>query len=545
MITFSSYFDTAFLVLFLPVSVAVYMLLPRQNLRRVWLLLCSLFFFWCDGKGLLVFILLSTLFMHHGGLWLGRLQGELDAALTDLPKEEKKAVRERFKKRKRLVLAFFIALELGMLAVLKYAGFFVNNLNGLMGLFSSGTKFIVPHFLLPMGISFYTMQAMSYLFDVYRGKLAPDTNIGRLLLYMSFFPNIMEGPICRWSDTAESLWNAERVTYERLTRGAQRILWGMVKKIVIADRLNPFVQNVFGGYDVMEGADLLHFDFTAYPGWVVALASAAFTLQLYAEFSGTMDLALGLGEIFGVHTPENFQRPFFSLSISEFWKRWHITLGTWFRDYVFYPVSISAPVKKLTTRARKKLGNRFGPLAGGAVALFAVWIFNGLWHGAGWNYIFFGMYHFTLILLGNIADVVMIRFSEKTGFKRDILPVKLFRILRTTLLVVLGELFFRAPTLTQGFAMCARIFTRFVTKQTVSRAAWGIDIKDAGIVVVTAVIMLVVGLLQEKGKGIRERVAEKPVVLRYLFWYAVVLFLVVFGAYGAGYIPVDPMYAEF
>ena len=540
---YNSYFDTMYLAIFLPVAILVYACLPHRNARRVWLLFTSLFFFWCDGKGLLVYILLSTLFMHHGGLWLGRLHDRLAAALKDTPKEEKKALKESYKKKQRLVLAFFIALELGMLVVLKYSGFFVNNLNALMGLFSEGTRLIVPHFLLPMGISFYTMQAMSYLFDVYHKKIEPDTNLGRLLLYMSFFPNVMEGPICRWSETAESLWNAERVSYQNLTLGLQRVLWGCIKKIVIADRLNPFVKNVFGGYDKAVDFELVHFDFNAFPGWVIALAAVAFTLQLYAEFSGAMDMALGVGQIFGVKTPENFQRPFFSLSISEFWKRWHISLGAWFRDYVFYPVSMSGPVKKLTGKARKKLGNRFGPLVGGSVALFAVWIFNGLWHGAGWSYIFFGMYHFVLILLGNIADVLMQRFSEKTGFKRDILPVRIFRICRTALLVVIGELFFRAPTLTQGFAMFGRIFTAFAAKTEEIR--WGVDRKDLAVLLFTVGVLFIVSLLQEKGKDVRTRIAGKPVVVRYLFWYAAILFVVIFGAYGAGYIPVDPMYAEF
>lgn len=539
---YSSYFDTMYLALFLPVVILVYACLPRKNARRVWLLFTSLFFFWTDGKGLLFYLLLSTLFMHHGGLWIQRLHKELAGLLPDTPKEDKKALKHKYQTKQRWILAFFIALELGMLVVLKYTGFFAGNFNRLIGLVTV-LQVPIPRFLLPMGISFYTMQAMSYLFDVYRKKIEADTNLGRLLLYMSFFPNIMEGPICRWSDTAVDLWNVERIKYENLTRGLQRVLWGCIKKIVVADRLNPFVQNVFAGYDKAVNFDLIHFDYTSYPGWVLALGAVAFTLQLYAEFSGTMDMALGVGEIFGVHSPENFQRPFFSRSVSEFWKRWHITLGTWFRDYVFYPVSMSAPVKKLTTKARKRLGNRFGPLVGGSVALFSVWIFNGLWHGAGWNYIFFGMYHFVLILAGNIADVVMTRVSEKTGFKRDVLPWRIFRILRTAVLVVIGELFFRAPSLTQGFAMFGRIFASF--RAPAGPVNWGIDLKDLIVVLFTVGLMFAVSVLQERGKDIRTRVAEKPVILRYAFWYAAILFVVIFGAYGAGYIPVDPMYAEF
>ena len=141
-----------------------------------------------------------------------------------------------------------------------------------------------------------------------------------------------------------------------------------------------------------------------YDGLVIAVAAVCYTIQLYMDFSGTMDLAVGAGRIFGFQIPENFQRPFFSRSIPEFWQRWHISLGTWFKDYIFYPVSLSGPLKKLTSNARKKLGNHFGPLCASAIALFCVWFSNGLWHGAAWTYIFFGLYHFFFILCGNLFD---------------------------------------------------------------------------------------------------------------------------------------------
>ena len=141
-----------------------------------------------------------------------------------------------------------------------------------------------------------------------------------------------------------------------------------------------------------------------YDGFVNALAMVCYTLQLYMDFSGTMDVVIGSAQIFGIKMPENFQRPFFSVTISEFWKRWHITLGTWFKDYIFYPVTMSKPMKHMTSKARKKLGNHYGPLIAGGVSLFCVWICNGIWHGAGWHYIFFGMYHFALILGGNMLE---------------------------------------------------------------------------------------------------------------------------------------------
>ena len=179
---------------------------------------------------------------------------------------------------------------------------------------------------------------------------------------MSFFPQIMEGPICRYGDTAQRLWEAPPVAWENFLFGAQRILWGMMKKMVVADRLNLFIRQVFWNYAEYDD------------GLVIALAAVAYTLQLYMDFSGTMDLALGSGQLFGVTLPENFRRPFFSRTIGEFWRRWHITLARGLRDYVFYPVSLARPMKRLTTWGRKHLGPHYGPLLAGSVALFCVWL---------------------------------------------------------------------------------------------------------------------------------------------------------------------------
>lgn len=225
--------------------------------------------------------------------------------------------------------------------------------------------------------------------DVQRGVTKADTNLLRLTLFISFFPQIVEGPICRYDQTAQQLWDAKPITYENLTLGLQRIAYGMMKKIIIADRLNPLVRNVFNNY-------------TDFDGGVIALAAVCYTVQLYMDFSGSMDAVTGTAQILGVTMPENFRQPFFSKTISEFWKRWHITLRTWFKDYVFYPVVTLKPLEKLTSAARKRLGNHYGPLLASAVALFCVWFCNGLWHGAAWSYLFFGMYHFVLILGGNI-----------------------------------------------------------------------------------------------------------------------------------------------
>ena len=202
--------------------------------------------------------------------------------------------------------------------MLKYSGFIGNNINSLLELFKSSQRISVMHFALPIGISFYTMQIVSYVTDVHKDVIEPDTNIGRLALFLAFFPQIMEGPICRYSDVTEKLWEGKRTTYEGLTFGIQRILFGLGKKIIIADRLNVLVNEIFNNY-------------TSFDGGIICIGMILYTLQLYTDFSGVMDMAIGIGEIFNVKIPENFRQPFFSKSISDFWTRWHITLGTWMK----------------------------------------------------------------------------------------------------------------------------------------------------------------------------------------------------------------------
>ena len=266
------------------------------------------------------------------------------------------------------------------------------------------------------------------------------------------------------------------------------------------------------------------------------------------DFSGVMDIVIGSGEIFGIKMPENFRQPFFSKTISEFWTRWHITLGAFFRDYVFYPLSLSEPLKKLTTKARKKLGKHYGPLISSSIALFCVWFCNGLWHGAAWSFIFFGMYHFVLILTGNIIEPLVNIVNEKLHIKKENWIYKTLQIIRTTILVFIGELFFEAKTVKDGFAMLNRIFTQFSFNGISTGAILdknGMDLKDFIIVGIGIIFVYIISILKEKNVNIKKWVFGQKIVIRWLIYYAIIFVVIILGAYGMNYIPVDPMYAGF
>ena len=529
----TSYCSFVFLALYLPAVIIGYQLMPKK-VRPYLLLAASYVLFWLMSGKLIVYLLFTTVSVYKAGQILGKQAEQKSLEVKAAAREDKKALRLVWQKKQRRVLAAAILLQVAILLTVKYGAFFVENINAVAALMGTTSLLKVPHFVMPIGISFYTLQAVSYLTDVYRGTIPAEKKLAEFALYMSFFPGIMEGPIARYGDMKPQLFAGESICYHGLTSGLQRILYGLIKKMVIADRLNPLIQQLYDSG-------------TVYDGGMMFVAMVAFTCQEYMEFSGTMDVIIGTAEIFNIRLTENFERPFFSKSISEFWRRWHITLGTWFKDYIFYPVSMAKPMKELTKKARKSMGNYYGPLMAGTVALFCVWSMNGLWHGAGWNYIGFGMFHFILIVLGNFTEPTAVTVLKKCHIQRDKAPYTVFRMVRTGLLVCMGEMIFRASTLTQGLGMIGRMFSTFSLRSFTDGTLFslGIDRHDVLITAVTLVFVFAVSVLQERGIKIRESLAKLPPVIRWVLLYIAIMYLVIFGAYGNGYLPIDPIYAGF
>lgn len=529
----TSFFNLTYITAFLPLCLIFYSITPTKK-KKYFLLFANCVFFWLISGKLVIYLFLTIFSMHYFGLWIDRVQTQMRAELKALPKEERGPIKEKYVSRQRAIVSAAAIMHIGVLIVLKYTAFFGSNINTLFNALNVPITLTIPNYLMPIGISFFTLQAVSYINDVYHGLTKADDNIFRLALFISFFPQIVEGPICRYNQTAEQLWNVKPINYVNLTLGIQRIMYGFMKKAVVADRLNAFMKNYYATY--MD-----------YQGGMVVFGAVLYTIQLYMDFSGSMDAVLGTAQIFGIELPENFKRPFFSKTISEFWTRWHITLGTWFKDYVFYPVTTGKRMKKITSSARKKIGNHYGPLVAGSIALFCVWFSNGLWHGSSWNYIFFGLYHFTLILTGNLISPLVKTVNKKLHINPQWKIYKGFQIVRTVILVFIGELFFRAHGLVAGCDMFKRMVTDFsfdmINSETFSKL--GIDYYDFAIVGVTLIIVLFVSIMNEKGICLREKLAKKNIVIRWAVLYAMLMYIVIFGAYGLDYVPVDPLYAKF
>lgn len=531
-----AYHNPVYLFLFLPAVLLSYHLVPRKK-RWLLLLLAGYFFFWTISGKLVLYLIGTTFFTHYIGLWLELLKTGCREKLDqekDREKNWKKKIKAEYRKKEKMVLALGVCVLLAGLGCLKYYNFFAKNLNLLLEHAGQKSFFEIKNLLLPIGISFYTLQAIGYMADVYWEKIPAQRHLGKVALFLGFFPQIMEGPISMYGQTGETLWKGEDLRGENLSAGCGRILWGLFKKMIVADRLYVLVKAVFENYQ-------------DYNGSIVAFAAIAYTLQLYMEFSGAMDIVIGSGRLFGITLPENFCRPFAAENAAQFWRRWHITLGAWLKTYVFYPVSVSRLVKKWNRFGKKYLGKYLTRLGVTALCLFPVWLGNGLWHGASWNYIFYGMYYFVILLAGAALEPVRDRVIRIFHINEKALYWKIPSILKTWVIIFVGELFFRANGLKAGMTMFFSIFRDFSLSSLWDGTFlnFGLDAGDYLVIFTGLLIAAAAGIIKErnllKGKGLQDMATP----LRWAVYYGLILSVLILGAYGVGYQQVDLIYAGF
>lgn len=366
--------STIFLCVYLPLVLLGYYICPKKG-KNLFLLIVSLIFYaWGEPK--YVFLMIFSILVNY-----------VFGLLMDKHRENKK--------RLKLLLAISVIIDLGLLSVFKYTDFIITNINSVFG-----AGFDLLNIALPIGISFYTFQAMSYTIDVYRDDVRVQRNLIDFGMYITMFPQLIAGPIVRYSDVQDQL--AERnVTTADFSEGIMRFVVGLGKKVLLANQMGAVWTQIYA----------LGGDISALMAWTGA---AAYTFQIYFDFSGYSDMAIGLGRMFGFKFPENFRYPYESVSITDFWRRWHITLSTWFKEYLYIPLG----------------GNRRG-LARQALNLLIVWTLTGFWHGAGWNFVMWGLYYFVILF---IEKLFLLKALDK-------LP-RLFRHAYALLLIVIGWVIF-------------------------------------------------------------------------------------------------------
>lgn len=511
---FVSYGFIAFLIAFIICYYTVF-----KQFQWQFLLFAGLVFYFYAGKAYLIYMALVT-----AGVWFASLK--IDDIYVNISKrnsEVKEGKKSQFKtsNKQKKWLYFGLIFSLGTLIVVKYADFVIANINLVSSAFTGGEGFKFLNLILPMGISFYTFKSISYLVDVYRKKYRVQRNFFKFALYISFFPQLIQGPISRFDHISESLFTRHNYNHKSFVRGLYRLLWGYFKKMVIADRILPAVLTIVSDSETYNGAFAL-------------MGIMFYAVQIYADFSGGIDITIAIAEMLGIKVEENFIRPYFSKNVKEYWRRWHITMGAWFRDYVFYPLSVSTFMLKLSKFSRKRLGKSIGKRVPVYISALMVWFLTGLWHGAGWNFVVWGLLNGLCILISDELKPVFAAFHKLIPIKK--LPFRAydaFSAIRTVFIM-------SSIRMLDCYGDVGVTFKAFFSIFWVNN--WGkAVVTDLGIttadylVLAVGVVILFVVSLASRTIDIRDRILAKNEIVWYPVLALLLVTILIFGVYGIGY----------
>ncbi len=540
------FFTSFTFIAFSAVLLLLYYTLPKK-VQPYLLLLFSIAFIVSYSPLNLIFISATAVSTWGAAILIGRVykNGEeyLSAHRDEMSRDERRERRASDKRKAKRLMIICLLFNLGMLAVLKYSGFVLKNVNAIFS-FADGDSDIFRTIMLPIGISYYTFMCVGYIVDVYRGKYQPDKNLLHVALYTSYFPQLVQGPFSRYNELGAELSVPHGFDGSAFSESMLRVAWGYFKKLVLADRVAIVLKVLFQNPDEYQGA-------------YVFAAVILYSIRIYGDFTGGIDITIGLSEALGIKLKENFVRPYFSKSIAEYWRRWHITLGEWFREYLFYPLSIAKPVGKLTKKVKAHLGAGFAKRVPVYTATIITWFVTGIWHGAAWNFIAWGMTNCIVILISQELSPLYERFHKKTGVGEDG-AYGWFMRLRTYLLMGVIRMFDCYPSVGATLIAVGSMFTTFnpqvlfdgsMTNLTVfnkygeasSTVVFGIQ--EYAVLLIGCTVIFIVGVLGEK-KSVLERLSSRP-RLRIALTIALVLTTLVFGTYGIGFDSSSFIYTQF
>lgn len=498
-------FNSIDFMVFFPVVLALYFIVPRKC-RGLWLLIASYYFYMSWNAKYAVLIGGSTIITYVCGL------------LVELfSKDDIKNGRRK----QQISLAICLIVNLGILAIFKYGNFTIESINTLLKALHITMINRRFDFLLPVGISFYTFQALGYSIDVYRGEIDAEKNLLRYALFVSFFPQLVAGPIERSKNLLGQmrkieeikLWNARRVT-----SGAILMVWGFFMKMVISDRVALLVDNVFDNYRMYGSSELI-------------LAALGFTLQIYCDFGSYSIIAIGAAKIMGFELMENFNTPYFARNIRDFWSRWHISLSTWFKDYLYIPLG----------------GNRKGKVRK-AINVMIVFLVSGLWHGANWSFVMWGGIHGAYQVIADVLYIPRKTLCEKLKIKTDCISWKLLQTFITFVLVVFAWIFFRADTITDAIRFCKRIIVKPTPWLLFNGGLYelGLDRVEMNILIVSIVILILVDLVRYlKKQTLDQFLFDQNIWFEWLVIIVLIMMIFTFGEYGPSYDPQQFIYFQF
>lgn len=481
-------FNTLTFLLFFPLITALYYLCPVKW-RTAWLLAASWLFYMCWNYKYIFLLLFLTVLTFGAGLALSVC---------------------REKRKRKWLLAGCAACGLGVLFVFKYWNLFFGTLSAAARLIGLNTGSLLSNLLLPVGISFYVFQTLGYVIDVYRGDVEAERSFVRYAAFVAFFPQLVAGPIERSRNLLGQMKREHRLDPEACVSGFVRMLWGYFQKVVIADRIAVVVTAVYDRYN-------------DYSGVYIVAATVLFAFQIYCDFDGYTNIAIGAARILGFDLMKNFDSPYLSKSVAEFWRRWHISLSTWFRDYLYIPLG----------------GNRKGRAVKYRNVMIT-FLLSGLWHGANWTYVLWGGLH-------GLFQIVEDIFHRAFGKEKRTAAGNVLRCAATFCAVDFAWLFFRADSIGDAFSMLGRVFTQFHAADILNREmaiTLGFAAKDVLVLLAALLILAVSDLFKDRLRA-AERIAAMPVVLRFAALYAVIFAILIFGYYGPQYNASQFIYFQF
>lgn len=515
---------------FVAIVVFIYYVVPKK-IQWIILLLASYGFYLFSGVKQVLFIIATTIITYISGRWMQKLrdeaQEEIEKLGKDSTREQKKEIKNRQAKKIHKIQVATVLINLGVLAYVKYLNFFLDNIDNLFTFFKWDVSMPLVNVIVPLGLSYYTFNSIGYIIDIGRGRLKAEKNIGRFALFISFFPIIIQGPLYRYEDVGKQLNGTHQFKYENIKYGAQLIMWGFFKKMVIADKFAVISNAVFAP------------GFSGYSGSHIFFGVLAYSFQIYGDFSGGIDITRGVAQMLDINLPVNFERPFFATSMADFWRRWHMSLGAWMREYVFYPVMLSTKVTNLSKRFRKRFGTYAGKMVPSVVTPMVVFFLMNIWHGISWQRIVNGLYNALLISSTVALTPFYKKLTTTLKIKTEAFSYRLFQMVRTFLLLCISRIIVKAPSLTDAFKMIKAMYTdvdiAFITGISEEIYSFGVSKKEMEILILAIVVLLVIGILQEMGIKIRETLAKQNVVFRWGLMIALLFAILIFGQYGPGY----------
>lgn len=506
-----SYISVNF-IYFLIVFLLLYSIMKNQSWKLSILLAGNLFFYYMAGKENVLIILFSALLVFCGAVWIDRIYAGYRQIAGDMTPPERLKLFAEYKRRTRRIVGGIVILLLAVFAYVKLGRFWGWQEISLAE-FSFDKSVIVP-----LGLSYYTLSLVGYLLDVYHDRISCEKNIFYFVSCVTFFPHIIQGPISKYDKLLAQLRALPPFDYESLCYGLQLMLWGYLKKLVLADTLALYTVQILPYW-------------WAYTKGYVLVAVVLYAIQLYADFSGCIDIVTGISQAMGIRLDKNFDHPFFSRSAGEFWRRWHISLGVWFKEYIYMPIATAGWFKNMTKKVRKKHGRQWGVVLSVAVPSFAVWILTGIWHGTGLDYILWGLYWGVLIISSEILKDKFSAWKSLLHIREDARWYEIFTMVRTFCFYCVGL----AIIIPGSFKNASADVTRSMQDNVVIVAG----------VFSFFVIELVLECLHRRGLSLRRYIAEKNIVIRWAFYFGAIFVLLYLGKIGAGYNADAFIYAGF